>query len=78
MTTRMLPEGAYLALEGLKAQAKACMLPKDEQKPALAAAQLKMMQNDIWTKTIVKELLKGKNGHTINTIDDQWLEDVFA
>lgn len=83
MTTQKLPEGAYAALAGLKAQAGAAMmmLPGEDQaagRKALAAAHVQISQNEAWAKKIVKALMAGKEQATVDTADAEWLERTFA
>lgn len=74
-----LPAGAYAALEGLQAQAKAAMqmYPTNDKaqraagKKALGAAQAIMKANEEWVTLIMNVLrLEGK---CLDEIDAQWL-----
>ena len=75
-----LPRGAYSALEGLQAQAKAAMMmyptnDKDTRKAgkqALREAQVIMRANEDWVVKIMQVLrLEGK---CLDEIDAPWLE----
>jgi len=83
LTTHKLPEGAYAALAGLKAQAGAAMmmLPGEDLtagKKALAAAHGQIAQHETWAKKIVKALMASKGQTTVDTADAEWLERTFA
>ncbi|MDL4860730.1 hypothetical protein NPJ88_000135 [Halomonas elongata] len=82
MSNRRLPDGAYVALEGLQGQAAAAMVLPDQDKAeareALKAAQAKMAQNEEWTRKIVKALTAGDGATTVETADATWLERTFA
>lgn len=83
INTKKLPESAYAALAGLKAQAGAAMmmLPGEDLaagKKALAAAHAQIAQNETWAKKIVKELMAGNGQTTADTADDEWLERTFV
>ncbi|WP_115855678.1 hypothetical protein [Kushneria indalinina] len=74
MSNRKLPDGAYVALEGLQGQAKAAMamLPgqdKTQAREALGVAQAKMAANEEWTRKIVKALMSGDGTTTAETAD---------
>jgi RNA-splicing ligase RtcB len=85
-----LPDGAYAALEGLKAQAGAAMLmlpgtPREEAakgKKALKAAHAQIAANEPWAKKIMNALMKasraGDRQITVVTADAAWLERTFA
>lgn len=82
-TIRTLPEGAYNALNALKAQAGAAMmlLPGDnkvEGRKALKAAHSDMSANEDWVKKIFKAIMKGDGQTTIVSADAAWLEKTFA
>lgn len=83
MSTPKLPEGAYAALEGLKAQADAAMmmLPGGDVaagKKSLAAAHAQIAQHEAWAKKIIKALMASKGQVTVVTADAKWLEHTFA
>lgn len=83
MATQKLPESAYAALAGLKAQAGAAMmmLPGEDLaagKKALEAAHAQISQNEIWARKIVNAIIAGKGQVTVDTADDEWLERTFA
>ncbi|AXH59615.1 hypothetical protein [Pseudomonas amygdali] len=75
-----LPAGAYAALEGLQAQAKAAMMmyptnDKDTRKAgkqALREAQSTMHVNEAWVSKIMQVLRL--HGKCLDQIDAQWLE----
>ncbi|MDU8350418.1 hypothetical protein RYA05_00755 [Pseudomonas syringae pv. actinidiae] len=82
-TRRTLPDGAYEALKGLKAQAGAAMmlLPGDnkaEGRKALKAAHAQMSANDEWVKKIFKAIMNGDGKTTMDSADEEWLEKTFA
>ncbi len=83
MATQRLPDGAYAALAGLKAQAGAAliMLPGEDigaGRKALAAAHAQIAQHEDWAKKIVKALMASKGQITVETADSEWLERAFA
>lgn len=86
MSELKLPEGAYAALEGLKAQAGAAiqMFPtndaetKKQGKAALAVAHGKIAANDQWATKIYRALSVAGGEHTVVSVDDKWLERTFA
>jgi hypothetical protein len=78
---KILPEQAYNALKGLKAQAAAVndQIQKPHQcRKALSEAQQLMAVSQPWTSAIVKKLSNSKEGLSVEDIDDAWLEKVFA
>ncbi|MBD8089095.1 hypothetical protein IFT48_03805 [Pseudomonas fluorescens] len=78
-----LPAGAYAALEGLKAQAKAAMqmfptcdkATRTAGKKALGAAQATMKANEEWVTMIIK--LMRFEDKCLDDVDVQWLEKVL-
>ncbi|WP_338924494.1 hypothetical protein V0M98_33305 (plasmid) [Pseudomonas silesiensis] len=78
---KILPEQAYEALKGLKAQVAAVndQIEKRHQcRKALSEAHQVMEENEPWTSAIVRKLMINKEGLTIEAVDDAWLEKVFA
>lgn len=80
---KLLPEGAYAALEGLKAQADAAMLmlpgeSKTEGEKALAAAHAQIAENAVWARRIVAAIMAGDEKTTVVSVDAEWLERTFA
>jgi hypothetical protein len=78
-----LPEGAYAALEGLKAQASAAvrMFPGNnvvEGKKALKTAHAQIAANEVWAKKIMRAILAGDGKTTVETADAAWLERIFS
>ncbi|GAB0154690.1 hypothetical protein [Marinobacterium sp. BA1] len=83
MSRQKLPDGAYAALEGLKAQADAAMMMvpgknKAEGKKALAVAHAKIAANEEWAKKIVNAIMIGDGQKTVATADSEWLERTFT
>lgn len=79
--SRTLPDGAYEALEGLKAQAEAAILmmtDKDSGKAKLRLAHSKMSANDSWTRKIIRAIMTSSDKRTIDTVDNVWLEEKFS
>ncbi|MDH4602323.1 hypothetical protein [Pseudomonas syringae] len=85
-TKRKLPESAYAALEGLKAQAGAAtlMLPGNdvkEGKKALKTAHAQMAANINWVDKIIKAISAAHSENTeltVVTADAEWLEQTFG
>jgi hypothetical protein len=78
---KSLPEQAYNALKGLKAQAAAVndQIEKGHQcRKALSEAQQLMAASQPWTSAIVKKLMSSKEPLSVEDVDDAWLEKVFA
>jgi hypothetical protein len=78
---KILPEQAYNALRGLKAQAAAVneQIEQGHQcRKALGEAQRLMAANQPWTSAIVKKLSNSKDGLSVEEIDDAWLEKIFG
>ncbi|EPG9766629.1 hypothetical protein M0K88_004894 [Escherichia coli] len=78
-----LPDGAYEALAGLKAQAGAAMLllPGNDVakgKKVLKIAHAQIAANEVWVKKIVSAILGGDVQTTVATADDAWLERTFS
>lgn len=78
-----LPDGAYEALAGLKAQAGAAMLmlpgnDVEKGKKALKTAHAQIAANEVWAKKIVSVILSGDGQITVATADDAWLERTFS
>ena len=83
MSKRILPDGAYDALQGLKSQADAAMqmLPggdKIQAKQALSDAHRLIASNEIWVKRIMKALMQEKGKITVPDATNEWLESKFA
>lgn len=83
MSKQKLPDGAYAALNGLKAQAGAAMLMlpgrnKAGGKNALANAHAQIAANEVWAKKIVKALMSSGGQTTVDSADAEWLERTFA
>lgn len=86
MSELKLPEGAYAALEGFKAQAVAAMqmFPTNDTetikqgKKALAVAHGKIAANDQWANKIYQALKASGGEHTVVSVDNKWLERTFA
>lgn len=83
MSERILPDGAYDALKGLKSQAEAAMqmLPggdKTEAKKALNDAHRLISSNQVWVKRIIKALMQEKGEITVPEVTNEWLENRFS
>lgn len=87
MTTRSLSPACYAALAALKAQAQAVTATLIPDAPRagmgsglspLGQAQQAMAANEPWTSRITRALMANMDGITIDTVDDAWLERVFA
>lgn len=86
MSDLKLPEGAYAALEGLKAQAGAAMQmfptndgkTKADGKKALTVAHGQIAANEQWAKKIYRALSAAGGEHTVVSVDAEWLERTFA
>ncbi|TOA68034.1 hypothetical protein [Vibrio parahaemolyticus] len=75
---RTMPDAAYLALDALKRQAQAVTANNMQgDKEALHQAQSDMSLVNNWTTAITRKLLSNSDGRTIDTIDEQWLEQQF-
>ena len=82
MSKRTLPDGAYDALQGLKAQADAAMQmtpggDKIQAKHALGDAHRLITSNEIWVKRIIKALMHEKGKITVPDATNEWLESKF-
>lgn len=86
MSDRKLPDGAYDALEGLKAQADAAMMTfptndaktKAKGKKALAVAHDQIAANEQWAKKIHRALIAAGGELTVVSVDTEWLERTFS
>lgn len=78
---KILPEQAYNALRGLKAQAAAVneqIAQGNNCRRAMSEAQQLMAASQPWTSLIVKRITSYKEGLSVEDIDDAWLEKTFA
>ena len=75
---RTLPDEAYLALQGLKEQSAAvCANNFKVDAEALGEAHAKMFLAQSWVNGIHRKLMNGKDGLTVDDIDEKWLESQF-
>ena len=86
MSDRKLPDGAYAALAGLKAQADAAMMTfptnnaetKAKGKKALALAHVQIAENEQWATKIYRALRVAGGELTVVSVDAEWLERTFS
>jgi hypothetical protein len=86
MSDERLPQGAYIALEGLQGQAAAAtaMFPGNDPKAvaagrkALVEAQAKMAEHPVWVDKIIKALKNNPSDVTVLTADAAWLAQTFT